>query len=134
MVASASASARADTLRTISRMLPSTDLNQKMRQLCPLLLLLALAGCASSGDWFHRDEPRPEPPTSQVIPQDAPSQAAPQATPEQKQFVSSSHRRSASGRRERERGRAHGLRDGILQNQLLAKSGRTIQAKMVRAF
>jgi hypothetical protein len=62
-------------------MLPSTDLIQKMRQLCPLLLLLALAGCASSGDWFHRDEPKPEPPTSQVIPQDVPSQAAPQAAP-----------------------------------------------------
>jgi hypothetical protein len=35
-----------------------------MRQLRAMLLLLALAGCTSAGDWFQRDEPRPEPLTS----------------------------------------------------------------------
>jgi hypothetical protein len=54
---------------------------RKMRQLLQLLLLLALAGCASSGDWFHQDEPRPEPLTSQTVPQDTPQPAAPQAAP-----------------------------------------------------
>ena len=39
-----------------------------MKQLANLLFLLALAGCTSSGDLFHRDEPRPEPLTSQAVP------------------------------------------------------------------
>jgi hypothetical protein len=52
-----------------------------MRQLVLLLLLLGLTGCASSGDWFHQDEPRPLPPTSQAAPQDAPQPAAPQGMP-----------------------------------------------------
>ena len=42
-----------------------------MRQLGKMLLLLALAGCSSSGDWFHQEEPKPEPLTNQVIPQQA---------------------------------------------------------------
>ena len=43
-----------------------------------LVLLLALAGCSSSGDWFHQGESiKPEPLTNQVIPQVAPQQAAP---------------------------------------------------------
>ena len=37
-----------------------------------MLLLLALAGCAS-GDWFHQNEPiKPAPPTNEVVPQVAP--------------------------------------------------------------
>jgi hypothetical protein len=47
-----------------------------MRQLGKMLLLLALAGCSSSGDWFHREEPKPEPLANQVIPP-----AAPQVSP-----------------------------------------------------
>lgn len=49
-----------------------------MRQLGTMLLFLALAGCSTSGDWFHRDEPRPEPMTGQAIPQSAPQQSLPQ--------------------------------------------------------
>jgi len=56
---------------------PLTDVRRKMRQLGIMLLLLALAGCSSSGDWFHREEPKPEPLTDQTIPQIAPQQAAP---------------------------------------------------------
>ena len=41
-----------------------------------VLLLLALAGCSSSGDWFHREEPKPEL-TNQANPQTGPQQAAP---------------------------------------------------------
>jgi hypothetical protein len=52
-----------------------------MRQLCQFLLFLALAGCTSSGDWFHRDEPRPEPLTNQAAPESTPQPAAPQTTP-----------------------------------------------------
>lgn len=52
---------------------------------------------------------------------------------EQGQFVSGSKRRRTS-RREPEQRRAHGLRDRILQDQLLTKSGRTISTEMVRAF
>ena len=108
------------------------DIKQKMGQLWPMMLLLALAGCASSGDWFHQD--------GQARASDKPgySQNNARRRPlpgrsEQKQFVSSGDRGSAD-RDKRERGRAHGLRDGILQNKLLAKSGRTIQTKMVRAI
>ena len=39
-----------------------------MRQPGIMLLLLALAGCSSSGSLFQREEPRPEPPTSQAVP------------------------------------------------------------------
>ena len=42
-----------------------------------VLLLLALAGCSSSGNLFHREEPRPEPLTNQANPQTGPQQAAP---------------------------------------------------------
>jgi len=43
-----------------------------------LLLLLALAGCTSSGDWFRQAEPEPEPLADQAVPQVvAPQQAAP---------------------------------------------------------
>jgi hypothetical protein len=48
-----------------------------MRQLGKILLLLALTGCSSSGDWFNRGEPRPEPLANQAVPQAAPQQAAP---------------------------------------------------------
>jgi hypothetical protein len=47
-----------------------------MRQLGPLLLVLALAGCSSSGSLFQREEPRPEPLTSQAAPSAAPPVAA----------------------------------------------------------
>jgi hypothetical protein len=43
-----------------------------MRQLGPLLLVLALAGCSSSGSLFQREEPRPAPLTSQAAPSGAP--------------------------------------------------------------
>jgi len=43
-----------------------------MRQLGKMLLFLALAGCSSSGDRFHREEPKPEPFTG-AIPQVAPN-------------------------------------------------------------
>jgi hypothetical protein len=39
-----------------------------MRQPGTMLLLLALAGCSSSGGLFQREEPRPEPLTSQAVP------------------------------------------------------------------
>jgi len=46
-----------------------------MRQFCRMLFLLALAGCSSSGDLFHQNEPlRPGPSTA--APQ-APQEAAP---------------------------------------------------------
>ena len=38
-----------------------------------MLLFLALAGCSSSGDRFHHEEPKPESFTGQVIPQVAPN-------------------------------------------------------------
>lgn len=47
-----------------------------MRQSAAMLLLLMLAGCSSSSSLFHRDEPRPDPLTSQVAPQ-----AEPQVNP-----------------------------------------------------
>ena len=55
------------------------DTGRKMRQLCQLLLLLALAGCTSSGDWFHQDEPRPEPLANQAVPPGAPQTPGPPA-------------------------------------------------------
>ena len=60
-----------DTSHTTCRAPPPTDVRRKMRQLGKMLLLLALAGCSSSGDWFHQEEPKPEPLTNQVIPQQA---------------------------------------------------------------
>ena len=45
------------------------DARYEMRQLGTMLLLLALASCTSAGDWFSRDEPRPEPLTSGAAPQ-----------------------------------------------------------------
>ena len=56
---------------------PPTDVRRIMRKPGIILLLLALAGCSSSGDWFHREEPKPEPLTDQTIPQISPQQAAP---------------------------------------------------------
>ena len=47
-----------------------------MRQPSIMLLLLALAGCSSSGSLFQREEPRPEPPTSQAVPPVASPSAA----------------------------------------------------------
>jgi hypothetical protein len=44
-----------------------------MRQLLYVLLLLVLTGCTVSGDWFHRDEPKPEPLTSEGAPHDLPA-------------------------------------------------------------
>jgi hypothetical protein len=50
-----------------------------MRQLSKMLLLLALAGCSSSGDWFHQEEPiKPEPLTNQSGPPVGPG---PQSVP-----------------------------------------------------
>jgi hypothetical protein len=50
-----------------------------MRRLAPLLLIAALAGCASSGSLFHQDEPRPEPLVNEAAPQSGPQTSAPQA-------------------------------------------------------
>jgi len=52
-----------------------------MGRLGLLLLLVALAGCASSGSLFHQDEPRPEPLVNEAAPATAPQTAAPQAAP-----------------------------------------------------
>jgi hypothetical protein len=50
-----------------------------MRQLCKVLLLLALTGCSSSGDWFHQEGPvKPEPLTNQS---DLPVGPSPQRVP-----------------------------------------------------
>ena len=66
------------TSRTTCRAPLPTDVRPEMRHLDKMLLLLALAGCSSSGDWFHRGEPiKPEPLTNQAIPEVAPQQAAP---------------------------------------------------------
>jgi hypothetical protein len=46
-----------------------------MRQLGKMLLFLVLAGCSSSGDWFHHEEPTPEPLAKQIIPQVAPNKS-----------------------------------------------------------
>jgi hypothetical protein len=48
-----------------------------MRQLGTMLLLLALAGCSSSGDLFRQEEPKPAPLTGQAAPPAGPQQAAP---------------------------------------------------------
>ena len=45
------------------------DTRDKVRQLHNVLLLLVLAGCTTGGDWFQREEPRPEPLTSEAAPQ-----------------------------------------------------------------
>jgi hypothetical protein len=50
-----------------------------MRQAGIILFPLILAGCASTSNWFYKDEPRPEPLTNQT--QVAPDQAAPQGAP-----------------------------------------------------
>src|SRR5262245_65458887 len=44
-----------------------------------MLFLLIIAGCSSSGGWFHREEPQPGPLANQASSQTAP--AAPQGTP-----------------------------------------------------
>ena len=95
-----------------------------MRQLAKMLLLLALAGCSST-DWFHQQEPiKPAAPTTEVVP----SAGRPRGN-----ICPSSGRRSSPGSN-REHRRTDGMRDAILQNQLLSKSGSTIPTKMVREF
>src|SRR5262249_38025408 len=54
-------------------------MRDKRRQLGKMLFLLILAGCSSSGGWFHREEPKPGPLANQASSQTAP--AAPQGTP-----------------------------------------------------
>jgi len=61
-----------------------------MWQVGKILFLLVLAGCSSSGDWFARSEPKPEPLVNEAAPQagsgppaasSAASPAAPQSAP-----------------------------------------------------
>lgn len=61
-----------------------------MRQVGKILVLLVLAGCSSSSNWFARPEPKPEPIVSETAPQagsgssaasSAASPAAPQSAP-----------------------------------------------------
>jgi hypothetical protein len=48
-----------------------------MTWLGKILLLLALAGCSSSGGLFSREEPKPEPLANQAVPPTGPQQAPP---------------------------------------------------------
>jgi len=55
----------------------TTDVRRQMTWLGKILLLLALAGCSSSGGLFSREEPKPEPLANQSVPQTGPQQDAP---------------------------------------------------------
>src|SRR5215510_11493374 len=50
------------------------DVRRQMTWLGKILLLLALAGCSSSGGLFSREEPKPE---ALAVPQTGPQQGAP---------------------------------------------------------
>ena len=70
-----------DTSHTTCRAPATIDVRRNImrRLLVGTTLLLALAGCSSSGDWFHQDEPiKPAPLTNQSGP---PVGSGPQSVP-----------------------------------------------------
>ncbi len=54
----------------------------KHMRMAAIALLFCLTGCTTSGDWFQREDPKPAPMATEVVPQQASPQGAPQqATP-----------------------------------------------------
>jgi hypothetical protein len=95
-----------------------------MRKLGKMLLFLALAGCSSSGDWFHHEEPKPEPLTKQVIPQVAPN----------KNNLSPAASAAAPTDANESKGELMECVTESCKMQLLSKSSSTIQTKMCARF